>query len=68
VTDAGIAGLTAFTQLQALNLSSTKVTDAAVKALSALKELTTLQLEDTAVTNGAVQELQSELPNLRVLR
>lgn len=68
VDDRSIESLLFMKSLEFLHLGKTQVTDTGIKKLSALSQLKTLIVNDTAVTQGALQQLQSTLPNLRIVR
>lgn len=68
IDDRSIDSLLLVKSLEFLHLGKTQVTDAGIKKLSGLSQLKTLIVNDTAVTQGALQQLQSTLPNLRIVR
>jgi len=57
IGDADLANLAAMTDLQRLNLWSTKVTDAGLKQLAGLKNLQHLSLQNTKVTDAGLKQL-----------
>jgi len=65
-TDAGIAGLSKFTNLRTLDLRDAGITDAGLKHVSGLKGLTELQLGRTNVSDEGMAAL-SRLTYLRIL-
>ena len=59
VTDAGLATLAKFTNVERIHLENTKVTDAGVAQLASLKALEYLNLYGTKVTNAGIAKLES---------
>lgn len=53
--------------MQALNLSYTKLTDAGLKELAGLKSLRWLSLHRTRVTAAGIAALQRELPPCKII-
>jgi hypothetical protein len=66
VTDADLAVLRQFPQLQKLNLYNTPITDAGLAALEGLNHLHTLYLNGTSITDAGIIHLV-KLPELRDL-
>jgi internalin A len=66
VTDAGLAELREFKNLESLELAGTKVTDAGLAELKQLPRLQTLSLWGTAVTDASLTRLK-DLPRLQTL-
>lgn len=66
VTDAGLAQLSAMTQLRMLSLDETAVTDAGLAHLAPLRRLNSLNLHTTRVTDAGIDQLTS-LTRLRQL-
>jgi hypothetical protein len=54
--------------LETLWLHETDITDAGLASLYGMQGLQQLELMRTAVTDAGVADLQSHLPNLRILR
>jgi len=67
VTDAGLAHLQGFANLQMLNLAETQVTDVGLMSLKGLAKLKTLILS-TRVTAPAIAELRKALPKAQVMQ
>lgn len=57
LTDAGVAYLKEFKNLEKLKLNETKITDTALKTIAGLESLKKLNLYGTAVTDAGVKEL-----------
>jgi hypothetical protein len=53
--------------LEYLDVSSTKVTDAGLKHLSGLHRLRTLGVVECAVTKAGIDELKEALPDCRII-
>lgn len=64
VTDAGVGGLAAFTELRRLNLSRTAVTAAGLSRLASLKNLEVLNLYGSAAGDDAAAAI-AQLPALK---
>lgn len=67
VTDDGLAHLQQLANLRFLTLGHTAVTDDGIKALGACQKLEGLNLKGTAVSAAALVQLQSQLPNCRIV-
>jgi hypothetical protein len=68
IDDKAIDSLLLVKSLEFLHLGKTQATNAGIQKLSALSQLKTLIVNDTAVTQEALDQLQSTLPNLRIVR
>ena len=68
VTDAGLARLKAFRNLQFLDLQNSKVTARGLGQLKGLTNLTQLWLEGTAISPLEKDQLREAMPNLGVIR
>jgi Leucine-rich repeat (LRR) protein len=67
VTDAGIVHLSSLRKLRVLALSETSISDASLAALRSLSQLTHLSLLGTHVTANGCKQLQTMLPNCRIV-
>jgi hypothetical protein len=68
VTDVGVGRLNGLAKLQSLGLSRTQVTDAGLERLKGRTNLKHLGIKGAKVTDGGVNDLQTALPNLRIVR
>jgi hypothetical protein len=66
VTDAGVAYLAQFKELELLYLTGTRITDAGLKTLEGLSKLRTLDLDETAISAVGLHSL-AKLSNLDVV-
>ena len=60
VTDAGLASLAKFTNLERLHLENTKVSDAGIASLAGLKSLEYLNLYGTKTTDAGIAKLAAD--------
>ncbi len=67
VTDTGLPHLSTLNKLQELSLNHTKVSDNGLQHLWVHTGLTSLDLRNTDLTEAGITELQSRLPNCKVL-
>lgn len=68
VTDEGLKTLASLTNLTSLALGQTKVTDQGLKTLASFRGLKMLWLNGLNLTPQAVAELETSLPNCKVLK
>jgi hypothetical protein len=66
VTDAGLAHLEGFKNLNVLSLAGTQVTDAALAHLKECQQLTQLYLQRTKVTASGIETLKMALPGCKI--
>ncbi|MBQ12610.1 MAG: hypothetical protein CMJ45_13805 [Planctomyces sp.] len=67
LTDSGLLSMKGLGNLQYLDLSQTKITDSGLRHLKGLANLKQLDLTGTAMRGGAVRQLQTALPNCRIV-
>ena len=67
VTDADLAHLKGFTELQVLDLYDTTIGDAGLEHLTGLKKLNFLMLKRTNATEAGIKKLQKALPNCETI-
>jgi Leucine-rich repeat (LRR) protein len=68
ISDSGLVHLAGLRGLYVLSLNNTQLSDAGLRHLADLKALTYLSLGGTQVTDSGVAELQTALPNCRIVR
>lgn len=68
ITDAGLKELKGLTQLKKLFISYTDVSDASVPVLKSLTKLDTLYIQGTKISDKGIKEIQTALPNCRIVR
>lgn len=67
ITDQGLAHFKPFNELRDLNLAETGVTDAGLASLRELKTLKNLNVTATRVTAAGIRELQTAIPELKIV-
>jgi ankyrin repeat protein len=67
-SDIALSHLAGLKRLTSLNLRETRTTDRGTPWIKALRRLERLDLTDTLVTAAGIAELQSALPNCKILR
>jgi hypothetical protein len=68
IDDRSIDSLLNVKPLEFLHVGKTQVSDTGIQKLSILSQLKTLIVNDTAVTQETLHQLQSKLPNLRIVK
>ena len=66
LTDTGLVGLNASSNLEVLDLQGTQITDAGLVHLKGMTKLQSLGLRGTQVTDAGVADLQKALPNCEI--